>query len=194
VAQVGGVSGHLVLEYATSQSPGEVAALLRGTAGRCDALAATAVNHPEVTAAVADLRACGVPVFALLSDFAPGLRTAYVGLNNLKIGRIAGWMVALAARHPGKLAVFVGGRRWQGHEQRETGFRAYLREHAPQVEVMATLVNLETRQRTYEATRSLLARQSGLRAILWPEAAWKVQSWRCARPVRRARWRWWSTS
>ena len=159
------VRGQLVLEFASSQAPGEVAGLLRGMAGRCDVVAATAVNHPEITAAVTDLKTQGLPVFTLLSDFAQDVRSGYVGLNNLKAGRIAGWITALSVRQPGKVAVFVGGHRWHGHELRETGFRSHLRECAPGLEVMDALVNLETRALTYEATLALLVRQPDLRGI-----------------------------
>lgn len=165
VAAAPGIRGELVLEFAASQAPSEVARLMRGFHGRVDALAATAVNHPEVSAAVRDLRQRNVPVFSLLSDFAQDLREGYVGLNNLKVGRIAGWMIATAVRTPGKVAVFVGGHRWQGHELRETGFRAYLREAAPELQIMETLVNLETRQFTYETTLALLSRHPDLRGL-----------------------------
>jgi LacI family transcriptional regulator len=151
--------------FATSQAPTDVAELIRRMGGRVAAVAATAVNHPAITAAVADLRAAGLPVFALLSDFAQGVREGYVGMNNLKIGRIAAWMIATAAKSPGKVGLFVGGHRWHGHELRETGFRAFFRESAPQFAVLETLVNLETRQLTYEATLDLLLRQPDLRGI-----------------------------
>lgn len=165
VAAAPGVRGKLVLEFSASQSPSDMAGLLRSMAGRCDVLAATAVNHPEVTAAVEDLKAQGLAVFSLLSDFAQGVRAGYVGLNNLKVGRTAGWLIGMAGRTPGKVAVFVGGHRWHGHELREAGFRSYLRECAPQLAVLDTVVNLETRQLTYEATLGLLARQPDLRGI-----------------------------
>ena len=165
VAAAQGVRGRLVLEYSTSQAPGEMAGHLRAMAGRCDVLAATAVNHPEVTAAVEDLAAQGLAVFTLLSDFAQGARAGYFGLNNLKVGRTAAWAVAMAAREPGVVAIFVGGHRWHGHELRETGFRSYLRECAPHLTVLDPLVNLETRQLTYEATLGLLARHPNLRGI-----------------------------
>ena len=74
-------------------------------------------------------------------------------------------MIATAAHQPGKIAVFVGGYRWHGHELRETGFRSYFREYAPQFTVLDTLVNLETRQLTYEATLDLLRRHPDLRGI-----------------------------
>jgi LacI family transcriptional regulator len=165
VRDAAGIRAVFSLEFSTSQSPGDVAALLAGMRGRADVVAATAVNHPAITAAVSDLKAAGVPTFALLSDFAQGIRESYVGLNNLKVGRIAAWMIGTAARAPGRIAIFVGGHRWQGHELREAGFRSYFREAAPQFDVLDTLVNLETRQLTYEATLDLLQRQPGLRGI-----------------------------
>lgn len=165
VALARGVRGRLVLEFSASQSPSDMGAALRRMRGRCDVLAATAVNHPEITAAVEDLRAQGLAVFSLLSDFAQGVRAGYLGLNNLKVGRTAGWMISTAAKGPGKVAVFVGGHRWHGHDLREAGFRAYLRESAPQLEVLETLVNLETRQLTFEATLSVISRHPDLRGI-----------------------------
>ncbi|MBC7286110.1 substrate-binding domain-containing protein, partial [Hoeflea sp.] len=66
---------------------------------------------------------------------------------------------------PGKLAIFVGGNRWHGHDLREVGFRAFVRENAPAFTVLDTLVNLETRQLTYEATLDLLIRHPDLRGI-----------------------------
>ncbi|MBI1172861.1 substrate-binding domain-containing protein [bacterium] len=165
VSQAVGVRAQLVLEFSPSQAPSEMASHLRAMAGRCDVLAATAVNHPEVTAAVEDLRAAGVPVFSLLSDFGQGVRAGYIGLNNLKVGRTAGWIMATLSRQPGVMAIFVGGHRWHGHDLRETGFRGYLRECAPHLTVLDPLVNLETRQLTYDATLGLLANQPQLRGI-----------------------------
>lgn len=165
VAAVPGAEGRLVLEFSTGQAPGEMAAKLRAMAGRCDVLAATAVNHPEVTEAVEALRARGVAVFALLSEFAPGVRAGYLGLDNYRVGRTAAWMLATHARAPGEVAVFVGGNRWHGHQLRDQGFRDWLRDEAPGLRVLETRVNLETRAVTYEAVRGLLARQPELRGI-----------------------------
>jgi LacI family transcriptional regulator len=159
------VRAEAVIEFSPSQAPGDFAKLIRGMKGRVDALAATAVTHHEITEAVEDLRNSGVPCFALLNDFAQGVRQNYVGLNNIRVGRIAASMIATATHKPGKIAVFVGGYRWHGHELRETGFRSFFREYAPQFTILDTLVNLETRQLTYEATLDLLARHPDLRGI-----------------------------
>lgn len=165
VMQATGVRATLQIAYAASQSPKDFTSLMEGMVGRVDAIAATAVTHPEVTEAVIRLNTKGIPCFALLNDFAQGVRQNYLGLNNLKVGRIAAHMIATASHHAGKVAIFVGGYRWHGHELRETGVRSYLREHAPQFQVLDTLINLETRQLTYEATLDLLGRHPDLSGI-----------------------------
>ena len=160
-----GLRARVAVEFSASQAPSDFVSLIRGFRGRADAVAASAVTHPDLTLAVQELKDAGVPCFALLNDFAPGVRQSYLGLNNLKVGRIAASVIALAAHRPGKLAVFVGGYRWHGHELRETGFRSYFREFAPGFQILDTLVNLETRQLTYEATLDLLERHPDLRGI-----------------------------
>jgi LacI family transcriptional regulator len=165
VARATGVKASVQVAFATSQSPRDFTALMEGLAPRVDVIAATAVTHPDVTDAVTRLNERGIPCFSLLNDFAQGVRQNYIGLNNLKVGRIAAHMMATAAHQVGKIAVFVGGYRWHGHELRETGVRSYFREHGPQFQILDTLVNLETRQLTYEATLDLLGRHPDLRGI-----------------------------
>ncbi|MDD7971889.1 LacI family DNA-binding transcriptional regulator [Roseinatronobacter alkalisoli] len=159
------IRGRAIIRYASSQSPDDFAEALKALGPKCDAVAAVAVNHQRLTQAVQELQADGVPVFSLLNDFAQGVRRNYLGLNNMKIGRVAAWMVTGRARRPGKLAVFVGGNRWHGHDLREVGFRSYVRENAPEFTVLETLVNLETRQLTYEATLDLVRRHPDLAGI-----------------------------
>ena len=160
-----GIHGSAKIVYASSQSPSDFASLMTGLQGKIDVLGATAVSHHDVTQVVEKLQTGGVPCFAMFNDFAQGVRQSYLGLNNLKVGRIAASMIATTVHIPGPVAVFVGGHRWHGHELRETGFRSYFREYAPQFNVLDTMVNLENRQLTYEATLDLLARRPDLRAI-----------------------------
>lgn len=159
------ISASVQIRFSSSQTPADFVALMEGMIGKVDAIAATAVAHPEVTEAVIRLNAAGIPCFALLNDFAQGVRQGYIGMNNMKVGRIAAQMIGLATHGTGKIAVFIGGTRWHGHELRETGFRSYIREYAPGLQVLDTLVNLETRQLTYEATVDLLGRHPDLRGI-----------------------------
>lgn len=158
------IRGKVFVRFANSQAPSEFADLLQRLGQEADAVAAVAVNHQSLDKVVSDLKARDVPVFSLLNDFAQGIRRSYIGLNNMKVGRQAAWMLTQTAT-PGRVAIFVGGNRWHGHDLREVGFRAFMRESAPGFETLETLVNLETRQVTYEATLSLLQRYPDLRGI-----------------------------
>lgn len=160
-----GIRPRLELRFAQSQTPQDFITQMTDLQDKVDVLAASAISHPLVTDKVTELQRRGVPVFALLNDFAQGVRQNYVGLNNMKAGRIAGWMMAAKAPGGGKLGLFIGGHRWHGHELRETGFRSYFREHAPQFEILDAQPTLETRQLTYEATVGLLERHPDLRGI-----------------------------
>ena len=157
-----GIRGLAQIDFCASQTPSELADKLKELGSRNQAIAMTSPDYPAMSVAVEDLKNKGVPVFSLLSDFASGIREGYVGLNNRKAGRTAAWMIAKAAKRPGKVAVFVGSHRFHGHELREIGFRSYFREQAPDFEVLDTLVNLETVQITHEATLDLLHRHPDL--------------------------------
>jgi LacI family transcriptional regulator len=150
------------IDFAASSTPTAITEKLRAIAARNQAIALVGPDYPAVTTVVEELKERGIPVFSLLSDFATGVREGYVGLNNRKAGRTAAWMIAKAATRPGKVAAFVGSHRFHGHELREIGFRSYFREHAPEFEVLDTLVNLETAEITHEATLNLLQRHPDL--------------------------------
>ena len=152
----------ITARFTETARPEELAEILMSFKGRVDAVAATGLDHHLVTQAVQTLRGSGLPVYALLSDFAQGVRESYFGTNNLKVGRIAGWFISKLARQPGKVGLFVGGPRFHGHELRETGFRSFFRDAAPDFQLLDTQINLETRQLTYEATSDLLARHPDL--------------------------------
>lgn len=153
------------IRFAASQSPGDFESEIRSAADTCQAVAATAVNHASLTRLAEELTRNGTPIYALLNDFGGRSGAGYFGMDNMKVGRLAGWMLATRLQRPCKVALFVGGTRWHGHALREAGFRSYLREFAPEIVPLDTSVNLETRQLTYEATLDLLNRVPDLAGL-----------------------------
>jgi LacI family transcriptional regulator len=162
-----GAKVRLIVEFLSAQDPAETAVLLRAMGSRVAAIAMTSIDHHRVTEAVSLLRDQGVPVISLLSDFAQQVRHAYVGLDNLRVGRTAGWMIAraLRAEDAPQIALLVGGHRWHGQDLREAGFRSYFREHAPWAEVLETSITLEAADLSYETVLDLLARRPRLRGL-----------------------------
>jgi len=150
------------IEFINAQTPAAMTEMLRQLSTRNQALAVVAPDYPATTTMVEDLKNRGIPLFCLLSDFAIDVRQGYIGLNNMKVGRTAAWMIARGAKRPGKVAIFVGSHRFHGHELREIGFRSFFREKGQGFEVLDTLVNLDTSEITHEATANLLAQHPDL--------------------------------
>ncbi|OWV84387.1 LacI family transcriptional regulator [Rhizobium sp. R635] len=153
------------IDFPSASTPAAIVEKLKALGARNQAIALVAPDYPAVTAAIEELKEKGVPVFSLLSDFASGVRTGYIGVNNRKVGRTAAWVIARTAHKPGKVACFVGSHRFHGHELREIGFRSYFRENAPEFDVIDTLINLDTPEITHEATLTLLQKHPDLAGL-----------------------------
>ncbi len=165
VEQCTAVKGKVLIRYAKTQLAAEYAELLADMKNQANVVAASAVDHPTVTLAVEQLHDAGIATFALLNDFARNIRQSFVGTDNMKVGRIAGWLLANAIRKPGNVSILMGGHLWHGHQLRELGFRSYLRENAPDLHLSDAVLNLETSQITYEMMADLLASTPDLRGI-----------------------------
>lgn len=165
--------GSVVIEFIDELEPRAIAAQLLDLGRRCDALAVVALDHPHVSAAVAQLHEQGCPCLALLSDLSAPQRLGCVGIDNRQRGRVAAWAVRRllragpcagpeAGHGAGEVGVFIGSHRYLGQEMSEMAFRAALREQAPGLRVLDAQVNLEDEQLGYEATLSLMARHPQL--------------------------------
>lgn len=152
------------IDVLDSSSPQSVANQMRDMARQVQAMAVATVDHPQITEAVAEVRSSGIVVLSLLSDFAQGVRSSYVGLDHRKVGRTAGWLIAHGARSGGEVALLVEGQQFAGHEIREISFLSYLREWAPHLAVVKE-VNLDNRTIAREGTERLLKEHPDLAAI-----------------------------
>lgn len=155
----------VIFRFVETQDPVEHAECLKDLAGAADVIGASVVNHRFVDRAVDELADASVPVFALLNDFATERRRKFIGLDNYRAGRQAGWMLSNVIRDPGTIAVLVGGNLWQAHQQRESGLRSFFREHAAEFRLRDAVLNLETRQVTNAMVKDILASQPDLRGI-----------------------------
>ena len=163
---------HLSVEYVSAANPQEVVKALETAGRRNQAIGLVSIDHPRITEQVEKLRQQGVPVYAILTDIAQGVREAYIGTNNIKIGRTAALMLARgiprateAQSLQREVAIFVGGHRWHGHELRETGFRAWFRQNRPDITVLEPMVNLDTPDLTFESMLSTFSRYPRLVGI-----------------------------
>lgn len=153
------------IEFLVDLSPEHVAEQLEKLGMQVDAVCVVAAQHPKVARAIEMLHEKGIPVYALISELSASRDVPYIGLDNWKVGRVAGWAMNNICRTTGEFGVIIGSHRYRCQELNESGFRSYLREHAPKLKVLESLSSFEHRDIAAEHTRTLLNNYPDLQGI-----------------------------
>ena len=156
------IRGDARVELVDGTSPQAVVDCLRKVAKKADGVGVVAADHPLLSAEITDLRMRGIPVMALIADLSAEDRAGYVGLDNGKVGRTAAWTIDKLCRTVGKVGISLGSHRIFCQEASEISFRSYMREHAPQFEVLEALTSFEYPLYAQETTLDLLRRHPDL--------------------------------
>jgi LacI family transcriptional regulator len=150
------VNTKMEIGFADDLRPEAIARSLLEIAAKADAVAIVAPDHPLISQAIADLADVGKPVFACITDLSAPRRAGYVGTDNWKLGRTAAWFITQMARRPGKLLSFIGNHRYQCQDINDASFRSYVRENAPDMEVLDAMPTHEEPENAYGMIRSIL--------------------------------------
>ncbi len=159
------VDGKPVLEFMEEVVPNVIAEKLLQFAKKVDVVAVVAMDHPVVNEAVDRIISSGKPVFTLLSNITSPLCCGHFGADSRKCGRIAGWTISRLTRRAGKIGILVGSHRYLNQELSEISFRTFMREHAPEFQLLEPIVNLDDDDIAYEAITELVTRSSDLVGI-----------------------------
>ncbi|WP_213880934.1 LacI family DNA-binding transcriptional regulator [Pseudomonas sp. dw_358] len=162
VSQAGDRVGEPTIVQIDAMRPEEVADTLMALGKQVDSIALVAADHPIVSQAIEQLATMGVRTYALMTDLTAAQRAGYIGLDNRKVGRTAGWAMAHLSKRVGKVATLMGDHRVLCQEFSEIGFRSYFRENFSDYEVLAPLPNQEGGDSAYVATCQLLEEHSDL--------------------------------
>lgn len=152
----------VLVEHMDDLSPEAVAERILRMGAQVQALAVVSAEHPRISAAIETLSARGVATYGLISELTAACGTGYVGLDNWKVGRTAGWAIAGLCKRPGRVAIVVGNHRYRCQELNESGFRSYLREHAPEFTILEPIQTFEDNSIAREVTEQLLRREPEL--------------------------------
>lgn len=143
--------------------PARVAARLRAT--QADGIILYGEDHPALAAAIREVSAAGRPVVSLVTDIPDSGRIAYVGIDNGKAGRTAGFLAARLAGREGAALVLTNSLGFRAHAERVAGFRAGLAGEAPGMAVAALLHGFDEDDRSARLVRRALAEHAGLAAV-----------------------------
>lgn len=167
IAEAGAMPGvHLDLPRIAEMDARAMAQAL-GAVGDVHGVALVALSHPRVHDALLRLSARNIPVVTLLSDLPDTLRRAYVGIDNLRAGRLAGDVITrfLGPNPAGQVAHFAGSLTYRGHQERDVGLRQYLAEEAPQLDLLELRESGDDRDRAYTQAAAKLGEHPEICAI-----------------------------
>jgi LacI family transcriptional regulator len=155
----------VLVEHMDDLSPEAVSERILRMGAQVQALGVVSAEHPRVSAAIETLATQGVPTYGLISDLTATCGTGYVGLDNWKVGRTAGWAIAGMSKRPGRVGIVVGNHRYRCQELNESGFRSYMREHAPEFTLLEPIQTFEDNAIARDVTEQLLRREPDLAAL-----------------------------
>lgn len=146
------------------------AAVLRCVEGLCKDLArpliVTAKNSDRLVSVLANARARGKRIIAMVSDLSPMARDAFVGLDDRAAGQTAAFLIGrMLGDRPTTVGVVLGSPAFRCHEDREIGFRTGLRAHFPKVIISGEVQGEDSADLTRRTVADLLARHPALGAI-----------------------------
>jgi LacI family transcriptional regulator len=146
----------VIIEHVDDLSPEAVSERMLRMGQDAHAIAVISAEHARVSGAIEVLAAKGVPTYALISELSASCGTGYIGLDNWRVGRTAGWAISGLSKRQGKVAILVGNHRYRCQELNESGFRSYCREHAPGFTLLEPVQTFEDNTVAREVTEQLL--------------------------------------
>jgi LacI family transcriptional regulator len=155
----------VLIEHMDDLSPEAVSDRILRMGSTVQGLAVVSAEHPRVSAAIEALAARGVPTYGLISELTAACGAGYVGLDNWKVGRTAGWAIAGMCKRRGRVGIVVGNHRYRCQELNESGFRSYIREHASDFTLLEPIQTFEDNAIARDVTEQLLRREPDLAAL-----------------------------
>jgi LacI family transcriptional regulator len=165
LAEIASAEIDLRIEFLEDLSPQTTAERALALAEQCQAIALVSAEHPVVNAAIAQIQARGVTVFALVAPLSSSGKVPYVGLDNWRLGRMGAWALAHLRGAPGPIGLLVGNPRYRNQELSEAGLRSYFREYGGGFTLLEPLSTFETADVAQEITTRLLAREPDLACL-----------------------------
>ena len=122
-----------------------------------DGIGVITTDHPKTRESLRRISEAGIRIVTIASDVQATPRSAYVGVDNYIAGRTAGQILSMAmGTRTGKVAVFYGSRAFIGHHERDSGFRAFMKETCADTTILSCIETGENGERLYDQMSRLL--------------------------------------
>ncbi len=153
------------VKYIDPNSTGQIVKSIHELARDFDGLIITSPDEPRIQFELKKLSEA-IPVITLATDINHCNRVAYVGPDNRQAGRVAGDLMGrFLGEKGGEIILTTGLFSMIGHEEREMGFRAVLRERYSNCKISVVLESRENRDVAAELIQKALSENSAIRGI-----------------------------
>lgn len=123
-------------------------------------------NDDRLSAELIRARRRGKFIVTMVSDLNQEARDAYVGIDNRMAGQTAAFLIGnLLKRGPAKVGIVLGDHAFRCHEDREIGFRSYLRTAFADLAVADVAKGEDSPERTFATVRDLLKAHPDIEAL-----------------------------
>jgi LacI family transcriptional regulator len=134
----------------------------RGTHGIILKVPATSA----IQACIAELADRRVPVVTYVTDIAPEHRLAYVGMQNMRAGATAAYLMhRMMGAGPGDILITQSSQMFLGEEERRIGFVDYLAAHAPHLNTVTVSEGLGRNRTTGQLVDAALEQNKQLNCV-----------------------------
>ena len=157
--------GRVEIEFVEELAPEPIVRAMATLARRVDSMAVVSVDHPLVADEIRRLKGKGIPVWALLSDLTSHDKAGYIGIDGRKAGRTAGWTLSRFCPAGSKIGTLIGSHRYNGHEDRDAGLRAYVREAGLDLHVLQSVSYSDSIEGAHSSALSLISRHPDLAGL-----------------------------
>lgn len=116
----------------------------------------TPINHPDIINKINELTDKGKKIITLNFDVENSKRLCHIGVDYIKVGRLAGNLMGLIVKENTKVAMLYGSDNVLCHKERLDGFKDYVNQHRPDIDIVTTVKNSDNDEDGYTTTKKLL--------------------------------------
>lgn len=113
-------------------------------------------DRADTAAKLLQISSSGIPVVTANTDIADCGRIAYVGSDAYKAGQTAAGICRMITGADSRVGIVTGSRNIQCHTERIRGFSEHLRRHAPGVQIVEIVENMDDDFESFSVTKDLL--------------------------------------
>lgn len=139
--------------------------LLDQLSEKAEVIIITPINHPDIINKINELTDKGKKIITLNFDVENSKRLCHIGVDYIKVGRLAANLMGLIVKENSKVALLYGSDNVLCHKERLDGFRDYINQYRPDIDIVATVKNSDNDEDGYITTKKLLEDYSDINAI-----------------------------